>query len=492
MSWFKRNIKVDNLITLGMILLLSPFLALIFYTHPFADDVLFANSVSNFGVIGGIIDFYFNWSGRYVVMGLGLLNKWISPFPPYYHVSLLLYLCLFSFSIYLFYKVLYGFLNVRIPLLFSTLLTLFLIFQTSPDLYSLIYWHPGVSAYTFTISIFLLFVVNLFSFLTGLIKKATFLVFSLLLSFILGGSIELILPFILLIFFIIVLRIKNIEKNKRFSILLVLVFYLIFLTVFLISPGNYNRLEVSEMLLVENFFQKSILNFAMINVNYLQNPVYLISLLVIGIYLINNKLQIPKLSWIKIKPLWLFVLIQVFLFFYILALTKIMGILPGRVANFVGIFYIFSHLFLLLYFVTYYQSKIFQFQLSLKPINKILVTLILLFTFLGVYPTSVYKLVQAERIDKSRYLVFSSNFLHATYTLFFEAGYFKRHYQTQDKILENAQLKKSKSAIIAPYPDNVKLLFRLKKLAPENTEIITKDPLVEFYQLDTLIVKGMN
>ncbi len=492
MSVNKRNISNNSLLILGLVFLLLPFIALIFYAHPFADDVLFANEVNKYGVFGGIINFYFHWSGRYIVMGLGLLNKWISTATLYYHISLFLYLVLFGSSIYLFYKHLFLFLKINIKIFISTLITLFLIFQTSPDLFSLIYWHPGVSAYLFTISIFLLFVVNILSYLSDSIKKPAFLIFGFLLSFILGGCIELILPFILLVLFIIVMRIKHIERGKRILILSVFVFYLIFFLLFLISPGNYNRLEVSDMLKVDHVFIKSLLNFSMVNVNYLQNPVYLIALLLIGIYLINKKIIISKMDWLKIKPLWLFLIIQVFMFFYILALTKIMGILPGRVANFVGIFYLISQLFILVYSISYYHNRVLHIHLPYKSISKILVTLILLFTFLGVYPTSVHKLVQADKIDKSRYLVFSSNFLHASYTLFFEAEYFKRFYKAQDKTLENAKLTKTKNLVLNPYPDNVKLLFRLKKLAPDSTETITKDPLIEFYNLDTLIIKSRN
>ena len=60
-----------------LLLMISPFVILFFYSHPQSDDYFFAIKVNELGVFDFVKELYLTWSGRYFAMFLGALNPWV-------------------------------------------------------------------------------------------------------------------------------------------------------------------------------------------------------------------------------------------------------------------------------------------------------------------------------------------------------------------------------------------------------------------------------
>ena len=476
----------------GLLILILPYIILFFYAHPQSDDYSFAILRNDLDVFAFVKHLYLTWSGRYFAMFLGALNPWVYKSVLGYQISLLFYFLIFYSSIHFFLKsLLNNSINKRKLHIFS-LFSLFLFMQTSPDLYEIFYWYPGVSAYQISFSVFLLFLAQILRFVNNAITKPIFIIAIILLSFILAGLSELFIPIMIFTFTYFIVFYKHWAITKRRAMIFAFSIYFLFSLLFLISPGNLERLNVAS---VSNSFS-TILNYSLksyllINFNFIQNPVFILSVLGLFLFLLNpisksKSILIPKI----INPFLLIIGSQLLIFIFISFVIFILKEVPSR-----RIFNIFGFVFLSLSILnilnlTLYLKKGNGKSLILPSwIYYLLITTMLIFTSTGIYLINPSLFLKAPISEKSKYILITSNYTNAIYTVFYDAKYFKKDYESWDNHLINSQKLGLKTDTISALPIHSKIIFRSYDYTYSNTWI--KNWETSFYGLDSLYLKPL-
>ena len=476
----------------GLLILILPYIILFFYAHPQSDDYSFAILRNDLDVFAFVKHLYLTWSGRYFAMFLGALNPWVYKSVLGYQISLLFYFLIFYSSIHFFLKsLLNNSINKRKLHIFS-LFSLFLFMQTSPDLYEIFYWYPGVSAYQISFSVFLLFLAQILRFVNNAITKPIFIIAIILLSFILAGLSELFIPIMIFTFTYFIVFYKHWAITKRRAMIFAFSIYFLFSLLFLISPGNLERLNVAS---VSNSFS-TILNYSLksyllINFNFIQNPVFIIALLTLLLLIINplqnsKNISLPKV----INPIYLIAVSHLLIFTFISFLIPLIKEVPsGRIFNIIGFVYIITTVLNILNIALYLKKEKPVLYNIPNWIFSMLVSILLIFTLTGIYPISTSKFLNAPNSQKSKHIIITSNYTNAIYTVFYDAESFKKDYESWDNHLINSQKLGLKTDTISALPIHSKIIFRSYDYTYSNTWI--KNWETSFYGLDSLYLKPL-
>ena len=226
-----------------LILLLIPFVYLLLFTHPIADDLAFGHQAKTTDLFTQLRSTYLNWNGRYSG------NFFIQLFPIsidnllFYRLILFVSFSLFIISFYTFIKSI--FIKTKAVILWSiTLLGVLAYLSIIPTLAEGFYWYTSVIYYQLSLAFILFFSALAINFVKEhfLIHKTIHLgltLFLLVISIGMNESVALIIPFICTSFFIGSL----ITRSKNTAFLATLTIVAISSTAIVVfSPGNETRL----------------------------------------------------------------------------------------------------------------------------------------------------------------------------------------------------------------------------------------------------------
>ncbi|MFB1488220.1 MULTISPECIES: DUF6056 family protein [unclassified Thiocapsa] len=144
-------------VVLVCLALLSLLLALGLYAHPTSDDFDYAYVAREHGILGGVIHFYQNWSGRYASAAVTLaFGRWVDLTQSYWIVTAASLLTLYAAFLYAF-RALCRLLGIGRPIVLGHLAFLFYVLFI-PRLDTAFYWLAGAATYQAGNALFLLFV----------------------------------------------------------------------------------------------------------------------------------------------------------------------------------------------------------------------------------------------------------------------------------------------------------------------------------------------
>ncbi len=230
--------KSDNfIITIGILTIL-PFIIISFFNNPTADDFCYNCKSRDLGFWNAQLSWYIDWSGRYFSSAILSIKPLVSDsFLIYKLIPVILLISLFT-SIYYLSSLLFVNLKKRdFFILTFFILTLYLI--QMPSISQGFYWLAGSITYQLSNILAIL----LFCFLIKLIEtnERKYLILSIIFAFLVIGSNEasmLLISFLIGVIFIF----KSIQQKKiNFSILILLIFVVIFSAIVINSPGNTIR-----------------------------------------------------------------------------------------------------------------------------------------------------------------------------------------------------------------------------------------------------------
>jgi len=477
--------KQEYLIIAGLLVLIFPFFALLFYTHPQSDDYVFANMVPEYGIFGFVKYMYFNWTGRYFAMFLAAIDPWIYHSIQLYHLSLVIYFVFFIFSIYLLIRSINKEKITRNRSLIISLFSVFFFLQINPDLYEFLYWYPGVIGYQVAISLFILLLSSTFSFINDRITKRKYIWTTSLFSFLLIGTSELLIPFLFISYGYIIFFLKNIKESKKSLLLLMLIIFLGFSFLFLLAPGNYARLAVESGHYNTNVFFKSFLSTGMLFIFLIQKPVFVFSVIGIILIALERKNEIKKKYKIVNPYLLVFIsLLIIYASFFFVNLILNASIIPSRVFSIISFFTIIIILINILNIIQYlkpvdnYYSNIYIYLFS-----GIIAVSLLGFSF-----KSFSKFITAKPNSKSNYIYFHSNLSNSIYTIVFEANNFLDSFHELDNKLKTGNKKGVETICIKPFPNYSKLLYRTEILSHEKEWL--NCAMTKYYNLDSVYIQN--
>ena len=426
----------ENGIILGLLILIFPFFGLTFYVQPQCDDFFFAMKLNSEGAFAFVKEMYLNWSGRYFSMFLGALDPWKT------ESKILLRIVLFSFqlllisSLYFFLKSITTKNKRKKTILIFTLVFYTIFINTIPDILSLLYWYPSVSAYTIGISMFLLFLS--FSALNyqNSVSNVKYVLLNSLLSILIIGTNELfIIPLGFASTLIIFIKYNN---KKLYKIdLTILATIIIFALIMVLAPGNYKRMTwYNEPISLFDAYFLSIKSLFYIVAYYLQNPSFVLSSILLFIVApkISNSLSILKIDISKSIFISSTTISVAFLSIILFPATYSLKCVPSfRVMDVLSFYFVFLWA-INIYLFAHYLSSNFKIHFPVI-INKALIVFILLSILSSAFITDKYKLKEGKRDA----VFFQGNILEAYYTLVFEASTFDKEMDKRYKIFEKAK-----------------------------------------------------
>ena len=230
--------RSDNFIISIGILTFLPFIVISFFNNPTADDFCYNCQSRDLGFWNAQLSSYNGWTGRYFSTAILSIKPLVSDsFLIYKLIPIILLISLFT-SIYYLSSLLFFNLKKRdFFILTFFIMTLYLI--QMPSISQGFYWLAGSITYQLSNILAIL----LFCFLIKLIEtnEIKYLIISIFFAFLVIGSNEasmLLISFLIGVIFIL----KSIQQKKiNYSILILLIFTVIFSVIVIKSPGNSIR-----------------------------------------------------------------------------------------------------------------------------------------------------------------------------------------------------------------------------------------------------------
>ena len=301
LAWKYRRV----LYLIPMIVLISPFILLSFFTHPAGDDYYFFDELAKNGFWPTQQFFYTQINGRFISSFLISAYGYLMESPLGYNLVTCFILIFFIYATYCLVKSL-GVLNDNFNSLAVSLLLVCTILYYMESTAEAFYWITSAITYTFASCLSLIFWAVL---LHDYSRQKTFslktIVASLLLVFVMGSSDIVALQTLLILISILLyslVKYKRVSKNiLYFTILAMIVGYISFQ-----APVNSVRAswqgdpQVNHDLLVSTIYTIRFLFFTI--VRWLINPVFILLSLV---YFFNIKLgsNVKKAPFFNIHPI---------------------------------------------------------------------------------------------------------------------------------------------------------------------------------------------
>ncbi len=230
--------KSDNFIISVGILTILPFIIISFFNNPTADDFCYNCKSRDLGFWNAQLSWYNDWSGRYFSSAILSIKPLVSDsFLIYKLIPVLLLISLFISIYYLSSLLLVNLKKRDFFILTFFILVMYLI--QMPSISQGLYWLAGSITYQLSNILAIL----LFCFLIKLIEtnERKYLILSIIFAFFVIGSNEasmLLISFLIGVIFIF----KSFQQKRiNFSILILLIFVVIFSAIVIKSPGNAIR-----------------------------------------------------------------------------------------------------------------------------------------------------------------------------------------------------------------------------------------------------------
>jgi hypothetical protein len=404
-----------------------------------------------------------------------------------FRFSLLLFHLLHVFSYFILIK---SFLskkitNRRIVLISLAIYTVSL--NIIPDLLEHLYWFPSVTAYQFGSSLLLINAATILFRLQSRISNNSYLFLSIVLSIITIGLLELfIVPITLLFILEFIYRLKH--KNSVRQVLFILLMILFASIVITFAPGNFMRMGPTEyynLILGPYLAIKSVFYL----LAYLfQHPTFVLgSILLFAIVaeLLNKNEQIS--SFINFNysiGYTLLFLILIPLIIFLPSTIALRSLPAGRIFDLAATLFYPVWIIFIIHFAFYYRHKYYSFKLSVFY-RKLLIFLMLLFTFSGVYITNMYDFAH----NKKQSTIIHGNILNAYVTLYRDAKGFDKDMTNKQKVFKQAQKNNLKTITVHPfkYHPRILLLVDWNESQYVNKWFFSWE--VNYYGLDSIYIK---
>ncbi len=477
--------KQEYIIILGLLVLILPFFALLLFVYPQGDDFFFATKVNELGVMAFVKDMYFHWSGRFVSMFIGAFDPLRFESLAIFRLSLLLFQFIFIFSIYALFRSIAkdGVSKARVLIFVLTFYVVFI--NGLPDLLEFLFWFPGVSAYQFGLSLFVLFIANYINYQRNKLSKTLFIIINSILIILTIGLVEVfIFP---LLIAIIIIYFLNKEKNHSNKPTIGFIILLSITTaIVMMAPGNYERLSVIPG--DTNLFfgiSKAIQSFVFLVGFYLQNATFIfISIFFIGY---SSKIELSKefasSLLIKTHPLIVTIASVFFIILLFFPVTiPIQHIAPGRVFNFVALFFTLIWFFIIFIWVFRYKHKV-----SFK-VGKVYSTLFLVFAFMflfsGVYITDKYKFSKGNK----EVIYLKGNVIEAYSNIVFMVNNYDNEMKKRLELFNDAKKNKIKTIRVSPLISKPKTLvfYDFNEIQKPGTWLSNWE--TKYYNLDSIYI----
>ena len=480
--------KQEYLIIAGLLVLIFPFFALLFYVHPQGDDFFFAAKVNEMGVWAFVKDMYFHWSGRYASMFIGAFDPVIYKSLLLLRIELGAFFVLNIFSVFLLFKsILKPTVSIRSILLY-TLAFYVVLLNTIPDIFEFLYWFPSVTAYQFGLSLLLIFIANIFFKKKKRISKTQYFIFNSLIVILIVGLLELfIIPIGLALLISIYQEFKN-QKSIKTNLSLAFI-ALAFSVLMVIGPGNYERVIVENPTGVIVGFYLAVKSLIYLLGYLYQNPTFVLgNILFMGFgYKLISKYSYINFTIPRIHPIWslLFTISTTYLIFLpsTLALTSLPA---GRIFDLAAFIFSLLWLYSLLNFQTYYREK-YSFKIS-KFYQSLIASLMLMFVFSGIFITNPYEFAQKK---KGSVLIYG-NILNAYNTLFFKAEAFDKDMIERYKNFRRAEESNKKTLLVKPLEHHPEMLIfvDITDIQSPGTWIFNWE--AKYYGMDSICIEKSN
>lgn len=445
----------ENVLIVGLLILLFPFFGLIRYVFPQGDDFFFAYKVDELGVISFLEYTYFNWSGRYSSMFLGALDPLAFKSIFLLRIELLLFMVFNFFSIFLLIKALLKPSTSSKKILIFSLVFFTIFLNAAPDTFELLYWYPSVTAYLLGLSLLCIFVANMFFVASDRLKPTIYIILNSLIAIISIGLLELfIIPIILSLLLNIYGKYKNQKPIK--SEIIILIFGIISSVIVVAAPGNFVRMQVESQMNIVIGIYLAIKSMIYILGYIFQNPVFVLgSILFISF---PNKLIFKKnifsFKIIKLHIFWstLFLLLMTFLI--LLPSSLATGKLPpGRVFNSAMFIFYLLWILNLINFKIYFNNKV---SFKISPLyQRFIAMAMILFVFSGVFVINPYEFSQKKKDSVLLY----GNILNAYKTLFLDAKAFENDMNERYDSFIDAQNNNKKTLVVKPLKHTSEMLL---------------------------------
>jgi len=136
-----------RLFALALLAALYPFVALVFYAHPSADDFCYATVFRSGSFWAGVIGDYLGWKGRYTAIFVTALFHRSGDMTVLYHWPLLLMMALLLVSLYVFTRTLFESGGSRASAVLAALALAVYYMATMPKPAAALYWADGAFQY---------------------------------------------------------------------------------------------------------------------------------------------------------------------------------------------------------------------------------------------------------------------------------------------------------------------------------------------------------
>ena len=434
--------KISDHWTFWIILLgtlVTPFLALSFFTHPSADDFMTSAMIRDYGMAAHIKQFYFEWCGRYFSMLLDFINPLIIGWMDGYKIFpalliLLFYLALFRFFRNIFHPA------INTSRIFMIALVFLLVFVNNvPSTAECIYWLDGSLEYFTGIILMLFFMAILLrTWATPFIKKKDILLLCILTILIIGTNeismfmLDEVIGAIILYQFII--------KKKTQTSLYCIAATAVIASIFEISaPGNFSRMDqFPESGNILFSMQQSLISLIKIFGSFISDPGFLITSILFFLYIPTFRKSKIFSELISIKPVYVltasfFILSS--LYFPVIYGT---GLNPAlRVHNVVAFAFIGIWFLNIAVIINYLEKR--QKLIIPNAQNTLIKTLgIIAFTL---------TLLQFHKVPGGKYIC-TGNICRAFYDLAFNAIVYNNELNARQNIILHAKAENSRNIVV--------------------------------------------
>jgi len=324
-----------------LLLLILPFIALSFFIHPSADDYILSAVVRDNGFFEHFKQVYFEWSGRYFATFIVSMNPLVFNWAFGYKLIPVLLCILFYFAFYFLMSIFFFEDSDHLKKNLFSLIGVLLFFEVIPSTSECIYWMSGSLTY-FLPSILTMVLLTLLLKITffGESRKSIFAI-TLVLPFMICGSNEVNMIFLLGILSSVLLY------RLAFRKIIIKIFWLVWLCTFAASillitaPGNYYRIETFsgqyDILFASN---QAVISFFKIALSFLKNPAFLISTMLFVTVLDYLRKSKVFLTIINVSPFYCIPFAAILLMFMYFFVSFSTGLKPAlRIHNTVAFFF---------------------------------------------------------------------------------------------------------------------------------------------------------
>jgi hypothetical protein len=275
----------------------------------------------------------------------------------------------------------------------------------------------------------------------------------------LAGLLEVMIPIIGLTFLFFLWLIPSVSKSQKQALWISLAVFSVFGLVTLIGPGNYERL--SKHILPLSAFQiltYSLKSTALLSFHFMQMASFVFGLILL--FLGFKTLSVPTLVLRKIHPIPLAIAsLAIIWLLFIPVVYALNGIPPGRVFNliaFIGLGLTTYNI----YNLTLYLSNKYPHPLELPSwIFTMIVVGLFVISLFGTYISDVHKFVNADKNQRSEFVVNPSNYSAVVYSLLFDAKDVFNGFKNFERQLSQAHQKGKRTCQLEPIAQGRKLLL---------------------------------